>query len=205
MQASFIGIAGGSGSGKTTIAKALGAHYGQDSLVVVELDAYDRDRKGLSPEGRAKINYDHPEAFDEPLLLEQMEALRRGQGIEQPLYDYATHSRHPETLHVESAPVIVLEGILVLAMESVLPLLDLKLFVDTDADVRILRRLRRDVAERGRTVDSVIEQYQKTVRPMHARFIQPTRANADLILPGEGDTNAVVEVLQSWIDARFRS
>lgn len=204
MQPSFIGIAGGSGSGKTTIARALGTHYGQDRLVVVELDSYYRDRKGLSPEGRARINYDHPEAFDEALLLEQMQALGAGQGVDQPLYDYSTHSRRTETLRVEPAPVIVLEGILVFAMEMVLPLLDLKLFVDTDADVRILRRLRRDVAERGRTVDSVIDQYKNTVRPMHSRFIEPTRVHADLILPGEGDTDAVTEVLQSWIDARLR-
>ncbi len=203
MTPAFIGITGGSGSGKASIARALVAHYGDGHLQIIHQDAYYKNRAGLSPEERAHINYDHPDAFDEPLLLEHMQALLAGQGIDQPLYDYATHLRKDETLRVEPAPVIVLEGILVFAMASVLPLFDLKLYVDADADVRILRRLRRDVAVRGRTVDSVIAQYLESVRPMHAQFIEPTKSVADIVLPGEGNTLVTLGVLRSWIDARI--
>ncbi|RMG12077.1 MAG: uridine kinase [Planctomycetota bacterium] len=199
----LVGIAGGSGSGKTTIASALSAHYPPEHLQIVPLDAYYADRSGMPPQELARVNYDHPEAFDQLLLLEHMSSLKAGQAVEQPLYDYTTHRRLPETRAVPPAPVVVLEGILVLAMEAVLPLLDLKLFVDTDADVRFLRRLRRDMAERGRSFDSVMLQYMETVRPMHRQFIEPTRREADLILPGEGDYGVVLEVLRAWIDRQL--
>jgi uridine kinase len=204
MKPVLVGIAGGSGSGKTTIAEALAGRYPAEQLQTIPLDAYYRDRSGMSKAEKARLNYDHPGAFDEPLLLEHLTALKRGDEVSQPLYDYATHSRREDTLTVAPSRVIVLEGILVLAMDSILPLLDLKLFVDTEADVRFLRRLRRDVADRGRTPESVMTQYLETVRPMHTRFVSPTRAQADLILPGEGNYDVVIEVLAAWVDARLR-
>lgn len=196
----LVGIAGGSGSGKTTVAQALAEGYRPGQVQIIPLDAYYRDRQGMPFEERTQINYDHPEAFDEPLLLEQLAALKDGQAIDLPLYDYAKHERKRETIRVEPARVVILEGILVLAMESVLPLLDLKLFVDTEADLRFLRRMRRDVAERGRTVDSVCSQFLETVRPMHRTFIQPTRRHADLILPGEGEYETALSVLKAWVE-----
>ncbi len=197
----LVGIAGGSGSGKTTIARKLGATFGPHELTVIPLDAYYRDRRDLSPAERAQLNYDHPEAFDQPLLLEHLTALKAGEPVEQPLYDFATHLRKDETRRLEPTPVVLLEGILVLALEQVRPLLDLRLYVHADPDVRFLRRLRRDVAERGRTIDSVMEQYLQTVRPMHGDHIEPTRCHADLIVPGEGCSDGAVQVLEAWVRA----
>jgi uridine kinase len=202
MTTRLVGIAGGSGSGKTTIAKALAANYSPDRLRTIPLDAYYRDRKDMPLEERGQINYDHPEAFDQALLLKHVRQLKAGEAIEQPVYDYATHTRSSEFIEIAPTPVIVIEGILVLAMHSIVPLLDLKLFVDTPADVRILRRLRRDVAERGRTVDSVIDQYLRTVRPMHDEFIEPSRRVADLILPGEGDYDMSTATLRAWVESQ---
>jgi uridine kinase len=201
MTTRLVGIAGGSGSGKTTIAKALSANYTFDRLRTIPLDAYYRDRKDMPVEARGQINYDHPEAFDQDLLLEHVRQLKAGNAIEQPVYDYATHTRSDVTVAVTPSPVIVIEGILVLAMTSVVPLFDLKLYVETPADVRILRRLRRDVAERGRTVDSVIDQYLQTVRPMHDQFIEPSRRVADIVLPGEGDSQRSIGMLRAWVDS----
>lgn len=194
----LIGITGGSGSGKTTFARALAERFEPGNLLLISLDSYYRDRADQTLEERARINYDHPEAFDQALLLEHLQALRAGQAVEQPVYDYATHCRQGTT-RVEPAPAIILEGILVLALESIRPALDLKVFVDTPADLRILRRLSRDVAERGRSVESVYQQYLQTVRPMHERYIEPTRLFADLIVPGERDTSAAVSALEAWL------
>ncbi len=197
----LVGIAGGSGSGKTTVARKLAATFPPDELSVVPLDAYYRDRRHQSLEERARVNYDHPEAFDEELLIAHLSALKAGEPVEQPLYDYAEHLRCAETRRIEPTPVVILEGILVLALDAVRPHLDLKLFVDTEADVRFLRRLRRDVAERGRTFESVMDQYLDTVRPMHHGFIEPTRRHADLILPGEGRYDGALRVLEAWVRA----
>ena len=198
-----IGISGGSGSGKTTVAKALAQRFDPHELQVVPLDAYYRDRKGVPLAERELINYDHPDAFDEPLLVEHILALKAGRTIAQPTYDYALHERARETVSVAPTPVVVIEGILVLALSTVRPHLDLKLYVDTDADVRFLRRLRRDVASRGRSVDSVMEQYLESVRPMHRSFIEPTRHHADLILPGEGRFEGALEVLEAWVKSKL--
>lgn len=199
----LVGVAGGSGSGKTTVTKSLVAGYPPEQVRVIPLDAYYLDRRDLTPEQRTRINYDHPAAYDVELLLEHLRGLRSGVAIDQPTYDYTQHLRGPETIRIEPTRVIVIEGILVLALDGVQPLLDLSLFVDTESDLRFLRRLRRDVAERGRTIESVMEQYVDTVRPMHHAYIAPSKRHADLILPGEGSYEAAVAVLRAWIDAQL--
>lgn len=195
----LVGVAGGSGSGKTTVARALAASFRAEQVQIVLMDSYYRDRAGVPFEERTRINYDHPDAFDEPLLVEQVQALKAGQAVEQPVYDFTRHERSAERVHVEPSRVIIVEGILVLAVETLRPLLDLKLFVDTPADLRFLRRLRRDVAERGRTIDSVIEQYLATVRPMHDAFIEPSRRHADLIIPEGGHNEIAVDLIRGWM------
>jgi uridine kinase len=196
----LVGVAGGSGSGKTTVARALAASFRPEQVQIVLMDSYYRDRKDVPFEERARINYDHPDAFDEALLVEQVAALKRGEAVDQPVYDFTRHERQAERVRVAPSRVVVLEGILVLALERVRDLLDLKLFVDTAADLRFLRRLRRDVAERGRTVDSVIEQYLTTVRPMHEAFIEPSRRHADLIVPEGGHNEIAVDLLRVWVE-----
>jgi uridine kinase len=195
----LVGVAGGSGSGKTTVARALASSFRAEQVQIVLMDSYYRDRGNVPLEARAAINYDHPDAFDEALLVEQLTALKAGRAIDQPVYDFTRHERRRDRVQVEPSRVVILEGILVLALESVRRLLDLKLFVDTSADLRFLRRLRRDVAERGRTVDSVIEQYLATVRPMHEAFIEPTRRHADLIVPEGGHNESALDLLRGWI------
>lgn len=201
----LVGVAGGSGSGKTTIARALASSFRAEQVQIVLMDSYYRDRKDVAFEERARINYDHPDAFDEPLLVEQVRALKSGRGVDQPVYDFARHERHPDRVRVEPSKVIIIEGILVLALESLRGLLDLKLFVDTPGDLRVLRRLRRDVAERGRTVDSVIDQYVQTVRPMHEAFIEPSRRHADLIIPEGGHNEIAIDLVRTWMDRLVRS
>ncbi len=185
----FIGIAGGSGSGKTTLADRIAEHFG-DRVTLLRHDDYYRAHPDLSYEERARINYDHPSAFDNDLLLAHLDALSRGEGVDCPVYDYTRHDRSSQVRHLESAEVILLEGILIFENSEVLDRLDLKIFVDTDADVRILRRLTRDVKERGRSLDSVVEQYLQTVKPMHEAFVEPTKKRADIIIP-EGGNNPV--------------
>jgi uridine kinase len=196
----LVGVAGGSGSGKTTVARALAASFRAEQVQIVLMDSYYRDRKGISLEERARINYDHPDAFDEPLLVEQLTALKAGRAVDAPVYDFTRHERAPDRVRVEPSRLIILEGILVLAVDAIRHLLDVKLFVDTAGDLRVLRRLRRDVAERGRTVDAVIDQYLTTVRPMHEAFIEPSRRHADLIIPEGGQNESAVDVIRGWID-----
>jgi uridine kinase len=197
----ILGIAGGSGSGKTTVAQALATHGGPEKVQVLVQDAYYRDRRDLTFEERCKINYDHPDAFDEKLLVEHVRALRDGKPIRRPVYDYAKHARTDQFVAVQPARVVILEGILVLAMPAVCDLCDIKIFVDTDADVRFIRRLRRDTTERGRTIDSVIEQYLATVRPMHEAFCEPSKRFADLILPEGGRNEVALKLLRAKIDS----
>ena len=201
----LVGIAGGSGSGKTTFARGLQAHFRPHELLVLPLDAYYLDRKGMAPAERERINYDHPSAFDTTLLYDQLQALRAGQPIEQPVYDYVLHERTSQAIAHPAPAIVVLEGILVLALERIRPLLDLKLYVDTGADLRLLRRLRRDVTERGRTPESVMEQYLATVRPMHVAHIEPTKAHADVILPGIGAYETALEIVAAWCRERIGS
>ena len=196
----LVGIAGGSGSGKSTLARALAGSFGPEQVQLVYQDMYYRDRPGVPLEERRQVNYDHPDAFDEQLLLAHLSALRAGEAIEQPVYDFATHARAARTVRVPPARVVILEGILVLALDPVRAALDLKLFVDTPDDIRFLRRLRRDVEERGRTIDSVIAQYLSTVRPMHHAFVEPSRRHADLIVPEGGENTAALGLIRAWIE-----
>lgn len=186
----LIGIAGGSGSGKTSVTRAIVNHFGEDSIVLIEQDAYYKDQSDKPFEERLKTNYDHPFAFDNDYLIEHLQQLLNYEPIDIPVYDYTVHTRSKEVIHIEPKDVIILEGILVLEDERLRNLMDIKLYVDTDADLRIIRRLLRDTQERGRTMDSVIDQYVSVVRPMHNQFIEPTKRYADIIIP-EGGSNVV--------------
>jgi uridine kinase len=183
-----IGIAGGTASGKTTLAEVLYRESGHDNSVIVRLDNYYRNRDDLPFEQRALLNYDHPDAFDIPLIINHIQSLKDGNPIAQPTYDYVHHQRAKETIFTKPAPVIILEGILTFAIPEVRELIDFKIFVDTPADIRVLRRVKRDIEERGRTFDSVTEQYQKTVRPMHDLYVEPSKVYADILVP-EGAFN----------------
>jgi uridine kinase len=197
----LIGVAGGTGSGKTTVAERLAAMVSVGDLALVKLDCYYRDRSELPFEERAAINYDHPDAFDWPLLMSQLGDLRDGKPAPMPVYDFAEHLRTDEVTDIAAGPVVVVEGILVLFEPRLRELLDLKVYVDTDADVRFIRRLQRDVAERGRTPTSVVDQYLTTVRPMHLQFVEPSKRYADVIVPHGGMNAPAFDMLV----ARVRS
>ncbi|MFL6206940.1 MAG: uridine kinase [Acidimicrobiales bacterium] len=190
-----IGVAGGSGSGKTTVAERLAGLIGEPSLALLRLDAYYCDNGHLPLEARAAINYDHPDAFDWALLVEHVDALAAGEAVDVPVYDFATYERLPDRTRVAPARVVVVEGILVLYEPVLRDRFDLRVFVDTDADVRFIRRLERDVAERGRSLRSVIEQYLATVRPSHEQFVEPSKRHADVIVPHGGMNAPALDVL----------
>jgi uridine kinase len=196
----LVGIAGGTGSGKTSFAEKLLAHLGPDRCVTIAQDAYYKDGSTLSPEARAAVNYDHPDAFDTSLLVQDLRDLKAGRPVPFLTYDHASYSRKVLPDPLTPRPVILLEGILILAEEPLRRLMDIKLFIDTDADVRILRRLRRDLRERGRSFESVERQYLESVRPMHLEFVEPSKRYADLIIP-EGAEN---EVALEAVVARVR-
>ncbi len=189
MQSMVIGIAGGTASGKTTIVKRLKEHF-ENSVCVVSHDNYYKCNDDLSYDQRRLLNYDHPDAFDTHLMVEQIQQLLKGNTIECPTYDFAQHNRAEKTLKIEPKNVILIEGILIFTNEQLRNLMDVKIFVDTDADVRILRRVIRDVKKRGRTLDSVVSQYLTTVKPMHEAFVEPSKRYADIIVP-EGGKNVV--------------
>ncbi len=190
----FIGIAGGSGSGKTTIAETVIARL-DNKVALVQHDAYYRHMPELSFEERAKVNYDHPSALETELLVSHLVALREGKAVERPVYDFSKHLRSEETVTIRPAPVVVIEGILVLSEPELRTELDLKIYVDTDPDLRLARRIERDIHERGRSVDSVISQYFSTVRPMHLEFVEPSKRYADLIMPEGYNPRAVATVV----------
>jgi len=196
----IVGIAGGTGSGKTTVAEKLATAMPPGRCVTLEHDAYYRDQRHLSPEERAAINYDHPAALDSALLARQLGDLRHGRSVDVPIYDFATHTRRHETRRVEPARVIIVEGILVFAEAALREQMDIKIFVDTDPDIRLMRRIRRDLEQRGRTFQSVRDQYYATVRPMHIEYVEPTKRWADLIIPEGGDNRVALDVLlgQLW-------
>ncbi len=198
-----IGIAGGSGSGKTTLARLIMERIGPEHIAFLPHDAYYRDFSHLPPEERARVNYDHPDALETELLIQHIQALKAGRAIERPIYDYTTHSRKKETIRVEPRPIILVEGILVLVEPKLRALFDLKLYVDTDPDIRFIRRLTRDTRERGRTVEMVIEQYLNTVRPMHLEFVEPSKRYADLIIPEGGLNTVALDVILARIRDRL--
>lgn len=190
-----IGLAGGTCSGKTTIASAVVEQAGPERVALIAHDAYYRHRPDLTWEERARVNYDHPDSLETELLLAHLAALADGQPIAQPAYDFTRHLRRDETTQVFPRPVILLEGILVLADAELRRAMDLKVFVDADPDIRALRRVSRDIRERGRSLESVVSQYHATVRPMHLRFVEPSRRCADLIIPRGGNNRAAQEAL----------
>ncbi len=186
----IIGVAGGTGSGKTTVAQEILQRVGPDRIAYIQHDSYYRDQSHLPFHERAKVNYDHPDSLESELLVEHLKQLRAGRPVEVPIYDFTTHTRRPETRRVEPRRVILVEGILIFADRALREMMDVKIFVDTDPDIRFIRRLQRDIRERGRTMESVIEQYLSTVRPMHMEFVEPSKRYADVIIP-EGGFNVV--------------
>ncbi|QPQ34975.1 uridine kinase [Lysinibacillus sp. JNUCC-52] len=194
-----IGIAGGSCSGKTSVTRAIYDVFRDHSVVVIEQDYYYKDQSHLTFEERLGTNYDHPLAFDNDLLIDHIKKLLKRQSIDKPVYDYVQHTRANEVIHVEPVDVIILEGILVLEDADLRNLMDIKLFVDTDSDLRIIRRILRDIKERGRTTDSVIEQYLSAVRPMHNMFIEPTKRYADIIIPEGGENGVAIDLMVTKI------
>ncbi|NQV50575.1 MAG: uridine kinase [Candidatus Marinimicrobia bacterium] len=201
MKSIIIGIAGGTGSGKTTIAKNIVKEYGPGEVLRLELDSYYRDQSNLSQNERAAINYDHPSSLEIELLVKHIEHLCHGEAVEIPIYNFATHNRATETRRVEPHKVIVVEGILALSYSELTEKMDVKLYVDTPSDIRFIRRLKRDINERGRSVDSVIMQYRKTVRPMHAQFVEPNKYLADIIIPEGGLNHVAVDLIRTKINA----
>ncbi|MFW6206213.1 MAG: uridine kinase [Gemmatimonadota bacterium] len=199
----LIGVAGGSGSGKTTVVRRIVEAIGPEDVVVLHHDSYYRDGSHLSLEERARINYDHPDSLETELLIGHLESLRAGRPAEVPVYDFARHVREPEPVRVDPRPVIILDGILILWDQRLRDLMDVKIFVDADADVRLGRRLRRDMEERGRSPASILTQYMATVRPMHLEFVEPSKRYADVILPRGGHNEVGVGVVIATIRSRL--
>lgn len=195
-----IGIAGGTGSGKTTITRRIMQEFGGDVSVVYH-DNYYKRHDDLTYEERTKLNYDHPNAFDTPLLIDHLEALKAGEPVECPVYDYTVHNRSEKTVTIRPAKVIVVEGILIFAEPELCRRMDIKIFVDTDADVRILRRILRDTRDRGRDLESIVTQYLTTVKPMHELFVEPSKRNADIIIPEGGHNQVAVDFVMERIRA----
>jgi uridine kinase len=196
----IIGIAGGTGSGKTTVARSIYDQVGRDRIEWISHDSYYRDLDGLSQEQRNRINFDHPDSLESELLARHIDMLCNGSAVDVPIYDFATDSRRSETQRVESRKVIIVEGILVLAEPELRQRIDIKLFVDTPPDIRFVRRLLRDVRSRGRTLESVVEQYLTTVRPMHDEFVEPSKRYADLIIPEGGENKVALDAIVSRVE-----
>lgn len=194
----IIGIAGGSGSGKTTIAAAVIDSVGSDRVVLLQHDAYYRDLVHLPFERRIETNFDHPDSLETELLIDHLRVLRSGRAIDRPVYDFSNHVRTSETIRIDPEPVVIVEGILVFAEPELREMMDLRIYIDTDGDLRVLRRLQRDLVERGRSVETVINQYMETVRPMHLQFVEPSKRYADIIVP-EGYNESAVGTVTSMI------
>jgi uridine kinase len=199
-----IGIAGGSGSGKTTVAQTILQRVGPDRISFLQHDAYYKDLSGLPPAQRAEVNFDHPNSLDNELLISQILQLKRGEPVEVPIYDFSTHSRTDRTFKVQPRSVILVEGILIFAEVELREFFDVKIFVDTDSDLRFIRRLQRDILERGRTTESVIKQYLSTVRPMHLDFVEPSKRYADVIIPEGGFNTAALDMVVARIESMLQ-
>lgn len=199
-----IGIAGGSGSGKTTVSQAILHRAGPEHVAYIQHDSYYKDLGDLPPAQRATTNFDHPNSLETDLMVEHVAKLRAGKAIDVPSYDFTTHTRKKETQHLEPRPIVLVEGILLFTDPKMRELCDLKLFVDTDADLRFIRRLQRDINERGRSTESVINQYQATVRPMHLEFVEPSKRYADLIVPEGGYNQVAMDVFMARIESKLR-
>lgn len=201
MKPVVIGVAGGTGSGKTTVAHEILKRAGTEQISLIQHDAYYKDLSNLSLAQRAMMNFDHPDALDNELLIVHLKKLKAGRTVEVPVYDFTTHSRTGQTRHVEPHRVILMEGILIFADKALRRLMDVKIYVDTDADIRFIRRLQRDIAERDRTMESVIRQYLATVRPMHQEFVEPSKRYADIIIPEGGFNEVAIEMIAARIKA----
>ena len=195
----IIGICGGTGSGKTTIARAIVETVGAQNVVLVEQDSYYRNLADMPLDERHQANFDHPDSLDSDMLVNLLLRLKQGLSIEMPLYDFVTHTRSDRIDIIEPRPVVIVEGILIFAEPRVLDLLDVRVFVDTPDDIRLMRRLRRDINERGRTFERTLEQYERTIRPMHFEFVEPSKRNADIIIPEGSNTGITVEFLCSMV------
>lgn len=200
----LIGIAGGSGSGKTLVSNRIVEEYGPESVGVIILDSYYKDLSHLSVDERRQVNFDHPDAFDIDLLVEHLKSLSEGRAVEVPVYDYVNHNRKPATLTMPAPPIVVLEGILPFCFKRILEVLDIKLFVDTPDDIRLLRRIRRDMVQRGRTLEEILVQYEKDVRPMHLSFVEPSKREADMIIPRGGKNRIAIEIIRAMIEKLLR-
>lgn len=200
----IIGIAGGTGSGKTTVVNKIVSSISENSVAVLAQDAYYKDNKELSFESRKKINYDHPNSIDFELLLEQLKDLKNGKEINQPIYSYVSHGREEDYKVIHPKDVLIVEGILVFTNKELRDLCDLKIFVHTDADERLVRRIRRDIQERGRDIDEVLNRYEKTLKPMHEQFIEPTMKYADIIIPVGGENHRAIDVIASMIKQKSK-
>lgn len=200
----IIGIAGGTGSGKTTVVRKLIERMPKGEVVVIPLDSYYNDSSHVPAEERQKINFDHPDAFEWPLLIKHLELLKNGQAVEQPIYDYITSSRQKETIHVEPREIVIVEGIMTLHHPELRDQLDLKVFVDAGGDDRLIRVIKRDIVERGRTVDAVIDRYQEVLKPMHEQFIEPCKRYANVIIPQGGHNNAAIDMMAKFIKQQLK-
>lgn len=196
----LIGIAGGTGSGKSTVTREIYKSITDKNVAIIEQDSYYKDQSNISFEERVKTNYDHPFAFDNELLISHLKDLLNGKSIQKPIYDFENHNRKKETVLVEPRDIVVLEGILILYDEDLRNLMDIKLFVDTDADVRVIRRILRDIKDRGRTLDSVVKQYMTTVRPAHMQFVEPTKRYADIIIPEGGYNKVAIDIIVTKVN-----
>lgn len=191
----IIGICGGTGSGKTTIARRIIESVGRENVILIEQDSYYRNLADMPLDERHQANFDHPDSIDSEMLMNHLKRLKTGNSIEMPVYDFKSHTRSDSTEHLEPKPVVIVEGILIFSEPRILSLLDVRVFVDTPDDIRFIRRLQRDIRERGRTTESVIAQYYATVRPMHFEFVEPSKRNADIIIPEGGDPEIGIEFL----------
>jgi uridine kinase len=194
-----IGIAGGSGSGKTTVLSRIIDAFGSDQIAVLDHDAYYQDLAEYPPEERETFNFDHPDALETGLMREHLDVLIEGEPIEKPIYDFTTHRRKDETETIEPRPVVIIEGILVLAEPELEEAMDIRIYVDTADDIRLMRRIRRDIQERGRSIDGVLRQYERTVRPMHIEFVEPSKRKADIIIPRGGHNHVAIEMVLARI------